>query len=85
MPMRSSANAARVEALVLSVHRRNGGKLSKLSWDWRLLEPALGIDSLDLAEIVAFIEKEFGVSPFDGTSVPKTWDDLMQTINNRVN
>ena len=68
--------SAQIEALVLAVHRRNGGQLPQLDWNWRLLEPALGIDSLDLAEIVVGIEKRFRVSLFDLPSPPRTWHDV---------
>jgi Phosphopantetheine attachment site len=72
--------SSEVEALVLAVHRRNGGKLARLDWRWRLLEPALGIDSLDLAEIVVAIEKQFRVSLFDLPTPPRTWEDVRVAV-----
>jgi hypothetical protein len=69
---------------VLSVHRRNGGELKELDSRWRLLEPALRIDSLDLAEIMVGIEREFGVSPFDAPRPPKTWGEVIKIIQNGV-
>jgi hypothetical protein len=72
---------AQVELLVLAVHRRNGGHLSRLDLSWRLLEPILGIDSLDLAEIIVGIEREFGFSPFDGPRAPGTWGELVEVLN----
>ena len=72
--------ASEIESLVLALHRRNGGKLAQLDWDWRLLEPALGIDSLDLAEIVVALERRFRVSLFDLPSPPRTWNDVLRAI-----
>ncbi len=69
-----------IEVLVLGVHRRNGGKLVELDWQWRLLDPALGIDSLDLAEIVATIERRFQVSLFDLPKPPRTWADVRAAL-----
>lgn len=67
---------ARIEALVLAVHRRNGGSLDRLDFGLRLLDPALGLDSLDLAEVVVNLERVFGRSPFDAAVPPRTWADL---------
>lgn len=69
-----------IEALVLHVHRRNGGQLTQLDFSLRLLDPALRLDSLDLAEIVVGIEKRFGHSPFAGTAAPRTWAELAAII-----
>lgn len=74
---------SQVEALVLAVHRRNSGHLSTLDLSWRLLEPSLGIDSLDLAEIIVGIEREFGFSPFDGPKAPATWGELVEILTQR--
>lgn len=63
----------RIAQLVLAVHRRNGGSLQSFDAGLRLLDPALKLDSLDLAEIMVAIEREFGASPFDAATVPKTW------------
>ena len=68
---------ARVEGIVLGVHRRNGGSLERLDLNLRLLDPALGLDSLDLAEIVATIEKISHCSPFDSPVPPRTWAELI--------
>jgi acyl carrier protein len=70
-----------IEALVLAVHRRNGGSLTSLNLEWRLLEPVLEIDSLDLAEIMVGIERRFGVSPFDAPAPPRTWQDIVNTLD----
>ena len=66
----------RLEDLVLAVHRRNGGQLQRLEFGARLLAPELRLDSLDLAELMVAIEREFGVSPFDAPQVPRTWNDI---------
>jgi len=79
--MSTPAPAARLEALVLSVHRRNGGTLGALDLSLRLLDPALKLDSLDLAEIMVAVERELGVSPFDALTPPRTWGDLARLIS----
>jgi acyl carrier protein len=70
----------RISELVLTVHRRNGGALARIEPGWRLLEPALRIDSLDLAEIMVAVEREFGCSPFDAPRPPRTWDDVVAAV-----
>ena len=69
-----------IEALVMAIHRRNGGLRKRLNPGLRLLDPALGLDSLDLAEIVVAIEKQFGISPFNVAEPPRTWGDLARSI-----
>ena len=69
-----------ISSLVLAVHRRNQGRLIALDLRWRLLEPALGLDSLDLAEIVAAIERRFAVSLFDAGQAPATWADVARAV-----
>ncbi len=61
---------------MLAVHRRNGGQPQRLDFEARLLAPELRLDSLDLAELMVAIEREFGVSPFDAPQVPRTWNDV---------
>lgn len=70
---------ARLESIVLTIHHRNSGCLQTLDWQARLLEPSLRIDSLDLAEIMVAVEKEFGVSPFE-SGTPRTWGDVLETV-----
>ena len=72
--------ASKLEQLVLAVHRRNGGQLEKLDFTARLLEPALRLDSLDLAEIMVGIEKELGVSPFESDTPPRTWAEVLVSV-----
>jgi acyl carrier protein len=79
--MTPSAIRSRLSSLVLGVHRRNGGTLPHLDFAARLLDPTLLLDSLDLAEVMAAIQKDFGVSPFEG-SPPRTWNDVATTIEN---
>lgn len=67
----------RIESIVLNVHRRNGGELTYISQDFRLLQPELGLDSLDLAEILVAVEKEFGIAPFESEHPPKTWGEVL--------
>jgi hypothetical protein len=69
-----------VTRLVLTVHRRNRGQLQALDLRWRLLEPSLLLDSLDLAEIVAALERRFAVSVFDGRQTPITWADVVRAL-----
>ena len=71
---------ARISELVLNVHRRNGGTLDRVEPAWRLLEPALRIDSLDLAEIMVAVERESGCSPFDAPKPPRTWEELAMVV-----
>lgn len=69
--------------LVLAVHRRNGGQLTALDTSLRLLDPALKLDSLDLAEIMVAVERETGRSPFDAPTPPRTWDDLLRAVESK--
>jgi acyl carrier protein len=76
--MNEAAN--RLESLVLTVHRRNGGDLRRLDFGSRLLAPELRLDSLDLAEVVVAIEREFGVAPFEAPQAPRTWRDVLELV-----
>jgi acyl carrier protein len=66
-----------LQELILAIHRRNGGELKHVDFSLRLLHPDLRLDSLDLAEIMAAIEKQFGKSPFEAAEAPKTWQDIV--------
>lgn len=70
----------RIAGFVINVHRRNGGTLVRIEPGWRLLEPALRIDSLDLAEIMVSIERAFGCSPFDSPQPPRTWGEVSAAV-----
>ncbi len=76
---------ARIESLVLSVNRRNGGALASLDFSLRLLDPSLSIDSLDLTEILADLERHYGRSPFDSVTPPRTWRELASTLEPAAN
>ena len=65
-----------IQAVILSIHHRNGGDLQKIDFDLPLLHPSLRLDSLDLAEVMVALEKEFGKSPFDASQTPRTWRDI---------
>jgi acyl carrier protein len=70
----------RIETLVLSVNHRNGGTLAALDLSLRLLDPSLSLDSLDLAEILADLERHYCRSPFDSATPPRTWQELASTL-----
>ncbi|MCF7708271.1 MAG: hypothetical protein K9N52_05170 [Verrucomicrobia bacterium] len=72
-----------ITSLVLKIHKRNGGVLRDFSLDMRLMESALMIDSLDMAEIMVEVEREFGISPFDQLEPPRTWRELIGLIEGR--
>ena len=69
-----------IEQMVLTVHRRNGGTLAALDGQWRLLDKRLALDSLDLAEIMVAIERQFGVSPFEAPQPPRTWKEVIAAV-----
>lgn len=73
-------HSERLTQLVLTVHRRNGGGLNTLDLDLRLQAPELVLDSMDLAEIMVAVEREFGVEPFDVPTPPRTWRELLALI-----
>ncbi|HOK77210.1 MAG TPA: hypothetical protein PLW35_05740 [Verrucomicrobiota bacterium] len=81
--MNSGTIDSGLERLVLAVHRRNGGTLDNVDPGLRLLDPKLRIDSLDLAEIMVAIEREYGASPFDAARPPRTWGDVSEWIIGR--
>ena len=70
----------RLESIVMKIHFRNGGGPVDMDWTSRLLSGALILDSLDLAEVVVRVEKEFGVKPFDGERPPRTWMELLEVV-----
>jgi hypothetical protein len=78
--MRRKSAQAWLERTVLAVHRRNGGAIRRLDFGCRLLDPALQLDSLDLAEVMVAVEKEFGASPFASAEPPRTWADVVQRV-----
>jgi acyl carrier protein len=84
MTIHDSAIPIRIENLVLSIHQRNGGALSSLNLDLVLLDKSLLLDSLDLAEVMVAVEREFNCSPFSVPPPPRTWRDLVNLIQNCV-
>jgi acyl carrier protein len=76
--------SAQIENIVLGIHRRNRGSLSKLDFNLPLLAPVLGLDSLDLAEIVVAIERRFGVSPLESPQPPRTWLELQRQLQDAL-
>lgn len=76
--------AAKIISLVLSIQRRNGGTLAHLDQSLPLLAPELGLDSLDLAEIVACAQRESGISPFDSVQPPRTWAEFLQCCKSQA-
>ena len=76
--------AESIEGLVLALHHRNGGRLSRVDWNYRLLDATLAIDSLDLAEIVVQIETQYKVSLFDTAPAPRTWGDVVRIVSERA-
>ena len=73
-------DAKGIEDLVLSIHRRNGGTMASLDWNLALMAPELDIDSMDLAEIIAHLEKGFRFNPFDAPEPPRTWADMRDLL-----
>jgi hypothetical protein len=72
-----------IESAVLAVHRRNGGVSTHLDFSLRLLDPSLQLDSMDLAEIVAELERRSGWSPMDNVVRPVTWADFAALLESR--
>lgn len=74
-----------IESVVLGVHRRNGGLATRLDFLLGLLDPSLRLDSMDLAEIVAELERKSGWSPMDNIVRPVTWDEFAIMLEARAN
>lgn len=74
-----------IESAVLAVHRRNGGLVAHLDFSLRLLDPTLQLDSMDLAEIVAELERRSGWSPMDNVVRPVTWGEFAALLESRGN
>jgi hypothetical protein len=77
-------HTAKLAALVLAVHRRNGGQLEQLDFSSCLQAPELRLDSLDLAELMVAVEREFGVAPFDAPEIPRTWGDILRLLDGKL-
>jgi len=72
-----------IQELILGLHRRNGGELKTIDLDLPLLHPSLHLDSLDLAEIMAAVEQQYGLSPFDAPVPPRTWRDIVTVLHQK--
>ena len=66
--------------VVLAIHRRNGGTQVSLPWEDSLLGGRLGLDSLDVAEVMVEVERVHKVSPFELSPRPKTWGDVLRCL-----
>lgn len=73
-----------IQLAVLAVHRRNGGIATCLDFSLRLLDSSLRLDSMDLAEIVAELERYSGWSPMDNAVRPVTWGDFAVLLEARA-
>lgn len=84
MAMKSAEEAVRrLEGLVLAVHRRHGGVLDAVPWEAPLLGGPVGLDSLDLAEVMVAVERELGVEPFAVADPPRTWAEVRAVVEGR--
>lgn len=75
---------ARIEQAVLRVHRLKGGGLSRLDFDFRLLEPALRLEPFDLAELIVAIERAFGCSLRECALQIRTWAELVARVERHL-
>lgn len=69
-----------IAAMVMELHQRNQGTLKTLDFQMRLQEDGLLVDSMDLAEMVARIHRDFGVLIFEQSRLPTTWADVLQIL-----
>lgn len=64
----------------MKIHQRNGGGPLEMDWKSKFLSGGLVLDSLDLAEIVVLVEREFSVKPFENSRPPRTWEDFLKAV-----
>ena len=73
--------------LIVSIRRRavDSDEKADFEFDQSLLlgDASIGLDSMDLAEIVARIQKDFGVTLFEGDNVVSSWGDIISLLNGR--
>ena len=62
------------------VERSGCERVSPIDLNSEFLSEDLGLDSIDLAEVVATLETRFGVSVFSSNTSPKTWEELVGVI-----
>jgi len=70
-----------IQRLILGIHHRNGGELNEVDFSRPLLDRSFRMDSLDLAEIMAAVEKEYGRSPFDAPEPPRSWREIAEFLD----
>ena len=75
----SSANLW-LQEVVLGIHRRNGGAEVSLPLGDELMGGRLGLDSLDVAEVMVEVERVHKVSPFEFSPRPRTWGDVLRCL-----
>lgn len=67
------------EAKLLQIVRRYDDGTHAFDMSAPVFDHALGMDSLDLAEVFSWIEHQFGDSPLDDQGLQfETWNDLVQ-------
>jgi acyl carrier protein len=83
-PGKSSSTKATISAHFEKVAVDQRRKLARLSDDLKLLD--CGLDSLSFALIVARLEDEFGVDPFDDDNArfPVTFGEFVKLYENRI-
>ena len=83
----SNANATR-QTIVDTINkiRTDLGRETVTPEDSDALTGELGLDSLDLAQLVVSLEKELGVDPFrDGSATARTLGELVQVYEQASN
>lgn len=73
-----------VMSRVFGVHRRNGGAVVERGLDLAIADPRLKLDSLDLAEIVASLEKQYQIPIFEQPTTVRTWMDVCWLLRKNV-
>ncbi|MDA7560067.1 acyl carrier protein [bacterium] len=69
------------EAKLLQIVRRYNEDAHAFDMSASVFDHALGMDSLDLAEVFSWIEHQFGDSPLDDQGPQfETWNDLVQWV-----
>lgn len=71
-----------IQSLVVELHQRQGGGEGQPELDFQshLNDERWRVDSMDLAEIVARIHRDFGVLVFEQASTPVYWADIVRII-----
>jgi acyl carrier protein len=70
--------------LVNIIHFRNGKELiDSMEFRAAFLDSEIGLNSLDLAEILTSLESCYGHEIMEVDPIPKTWDSLVSAIIRR--